>query len=138
MSKFIHIRSDKFPILPGEADEIVNEGMYGKALALYLQSKLTEHGYITPFVVAEDWGWWVDIDGPPFTFGVCIYASPDPPGQTDYVCTDGAPGPRKWSWSKFRFFDTAPFAEKLCSDLIGIFEADEDVTILSVTEEFPF
>ncbi len=136
MSKFIHIRSNKFPVLPGEEDEVVNEGMYGKALALYLQSKLTERGYKTPFVVAEDWGWWVDIEGPPFTFGVCIYASPE--GSTEYVCTDGAPGPRKWSWSKFRFFDTAPFAEKLCSDLIGILEADEEVTILSVTEEFPF
>jgi hypothetical protein len=25
MGKFIHIRSDKFPILPGEEDEIINE-----------------------------------------------------------------------------------------------------------------
>ena len=135
MGKFIHIRSGKFPVLPGEEDEIVNDGMYGKALALYLQSKLTEHGYQAPFVVAEDWGWWVDIDGPPFTFGVCIYASPN--GPTEYVCTDGAPGPRKWSWSKFRFFDTEPVAEKLCDDLNAIFEADRDITVLSVSDEFP-
>jgi hypothetical protein len=138
MSKFIHIRSEKFPVLPGEGDEIVNDGMYGKALALYLQSKLTERGYKAPFVVAEDWGWWVDIDGPPFTFGVCIYASPDAPVSTEFVCTDGAPGPRKWSWSKFRFFDTGPLAERLCFDLIAVFEADDDISVLSVTEEFPF
>ena len=41
MSTFIHIRSDKFPALPGEDDEIVNDGMYGKALVLTLV-KLTE------------------------------------------------------------------------------------------------
>src|SRR5690606_17499477 len=134
MSKFIHIRSEKFPVLPGEEDEIVNEGMYGKALALYLQSKLTERGYKSPFVVAEDWGWWVDIDGPPFTFGVCIYTSPD--GTTEYVCTDGAPGPRKFSWSKFRFFDTKPFAEKLCAELKAVFEADEDIQIVRISEDF--
>ena len=33
MDRFIHVRSKKFPILPGEKEELVNEGMYGKALA---------------------------------------------------------------------------------------------------------
>ena len=33
MGKFIHIRSSKFPILSGEKEELVNNGMYGKALA---------------------------------------------------------------------------------------------------------
>lgn len=27
MEKFIHLRSPKFPILPGEKEELVNEGM---------------------------------------------------------------------------------------------------------------
>ena len=39
MSKFIHIRSAKFPVLPGEREELVNEGTYGKALAIYLARK---------------------------------------------------------------------------------------------------
>src|SRR5690606_37710280 len=106
MSKFIHIRSDKFPVLPGEEDEVVNEGMYGKALALYLQSKLTERGYKAGFVVAEDWGWWVDIDGPPFTFGVCIYASPD--GTNEYVCTDGAPARENLAGANFDSLTQCP------------------------------
>jgi hypothetical protein len=42
MHKFILIRSSKFPILPGEKEELVNDGMYGKALAEYLQAKLTD------------------------------------------------------------------------------------------------
>jgi hypothetical protein len=53
MEKFIHIRSAKFPILPGEKEELVNEGMYGKALAQYLQEKLRERGYDAPSSVAK-------------------------------------------------------------------------------------
>ncbi len=35
MSKFIHIQSSRFPIMEGEKEEIVNEGMYGKSLAIF-------------------------------------------------------------------------------------------------------
>ena len=45
MGKFIHIRSAKFPILPGEKEELVNEGMYGRALAEYLQARVRDRGY---------------------------------------------------------------------------------------------
>ena len=34
------IETKKFPVLKGEQEEIVNEGMYGKALCTYLQAKL--------------------------------------------------------------------------------------------------
>jgi len=73
MNKFIHIRSAKFPVLLGEKEELVNEGMYGKALAEYLQAKLRDRGYDAPFICCEDWGWWVELRAP-FTFGVCISA----------------------------------------------------------------
>ena len=63
--KFIQIRSSKFPILPGEKEELVNEGMYGKALAQYLQAKLTGRGYEAPFVCCEDWGWLGRAEGRP-------------------------------------------------------------------------
>ena len=72
MDKLIHIRSAKFPILPGEREELVNEGMYGKALAQYLQGKLRERGYAAPFICCEDWGWWVELKAAPVAFGVCI------------------------------------------------------------------
>ena len=70
MDKFIHIRSPKFPILPGENEELVNEGMYGKAAAEYLQLKLRERGYEVPFVCCEDWGWWVELKNAPFECAV--------------------------------------------------------------------
>lgn len=138
MNRFIHIRSDKFPILPGEENELVNPGTYGKALAQYLQRKLTEKEYDAPFVCCEDWGWWVELKGVPFAFGVCIYSRSAGNGTVDYVCTDGAAGPRRWSWKRMRFIATRPWAQKLHEDLMAVFQADEQVALLGVTEDFPW
>lgn len=138
MDKFIHIRCAKFPILPGETEELVNEGMYGKALALYLQSQLQERGYHAPFVCCEDWGWWVELKGAPFAFGVCIYCGPIEDGPSEFLCTDGAAAKRKWSWKQFRLVDTTPWVDRLHTDLLAIFKADPDVKIIGVTDEFPW
>ncbi len=137
MGKFIFMRSTKFPILPGEEEEIVNEGMYGKALALYLQGKLRERGYDVPFVCSEDWGWWVDIKSAPFPLGVCVYADPREQPPVRFVCTDGGPGTRKWSWRKFRFIQTAPWVNPVRDDLLQILETDPEIEVLDVSEEFP-
>ncbi len=137
MEKFIHVRSAKFPILPGEKEELVNEGMYGKALAEYLQAELRERGYDAPFVCCEDWGWWVELKAP-FTFGVCIYCGPEREGPLDLYCTDGATARKKWSWRGFRFVDTAPYVTKLHNDLVSIFRADHDVQVLATELESPF
>ncbi len=138
MSKFIHIKSSRFPILAGEKEELVNDGMYGKALAEYLQARLRDRGYDAPFVCCEDWGWWVELKTAPFAFGVCIYSGPEEDGPVDFVCTDGASAPRKWSWKKFRFIETSPWVNKLHEDLLAIFQADQEVEIVGVVDEFPF
>jgi hypothetical protein len=137
MSKFIHIKSARFPVLPGEKEELVNDGMYGKSLAQYLQAKLSGRGYEAPFVCCEDWGWWVELKGAPFKFGVCIYSRAEEEGPIDFVCTDGAPGPRKWSWRGFRFVDTSPWVKKLHEDLMSVFQTDKEVEVVGVSEEFP-
>lgn len=137
MRKFIHIKSSKFPVLPGEDDEIVNEGMYGKSLSQYLQRELAARGYRTPFYCAEDWGWWVEIGDCPFRFGVCIYSAHAFGSADEFVCTDGANDSRSWSWSKFRFIDNTPWVDKLNGDLLSIFSADSSVEIIGVTDEFP-
>jgi hypothetical protein len=139
MGKFIHIRSSKFPILPGEKEELVNEGIYGKALAEYLQGRLNERGYDAPFVCCEDWGWWVEVRGAPFPFGVCVYGRTDEANSlTEFVCTDGAVGPRQWSWRRFRFLDTTEWVERLHEELLSVFRADREVQTLGVIEEFPW
>ena len=53
---FLHVRSAGLRILPGEDQELVNEGTYGKACALYLQAQLTARGYAVLFFTCEDWG----------------------------------------------------------------------------------
>jgi len=138
MEKFIHIRSAKFPILPGEDQELVNEGMYGKAVAQYLQAKLKDRGYDVPFLCCEDWGWFVRLKNAPFDFGVCIYCQPERNGLLDFFCTDAAVGPRQWSWKKFRFVDTTPWAEKLHNDLVSIFRADPEVELVGADLEEPY
>jgi hypothetical protein len=138
MDKFIHVRSAKFPILPGEKDELVNEGMYGKALAQYLQDKLKARGYDARFICCEDWGWWVELKGVPFVFGVCIYCGPEPGEILDLFCTDGATSVRKWSWSKFRMIDTTPWVAKLHEDLVSIFRADPEIQLVSTSLDSPF
>ena len=137
-SKFIQIRSGKFPILPGEDDEIINEGMYGKALGEYLRAELAKRDYEAPFVCAEDWGWWVELKAP-FRLGVCIYSDPTHTTPTDYVCTNGGPaGGRSWSWRKFAFIETAPAINRLNDDLVSIFRSDPDIELVATLDEFPY
>jgi hypothetical protein len=137
MDPFIHIRSTKFPILPGEEEELINEGTYGKALAQYVQAKLKDRGYDVPCVLCEDWGWWVELGGAPFVFGVCVYTDPGSDAMLDFVCAAGVTGRKQWSWKKFRFLDTSPWADKLVDDLIAIFQEDDEVELVGITEEFP-
>ena len=138
MSQFIHIRSNKFPIQPGEEQELVNAGMYGRALAEYLQQQLSSRGHDALLVYPEDWGWWIDLRGTPFKFGACVYSHPAENGPTEFACTDGAVGRKKWSWKQFRSIDTTPWVEQLHADMLAIFQADPDVEVLGVSDEFPF
>jgi hypothetical protein len=137
MEKFIHIRSDRFLPLPGEEEEMVNEGMYGKALALFLREALEKRGYEAPFHCAEDWGWWVELKGFPFAFGVCIYSGDGNAEVMEYALADGAVADRKWSWRKFAFIETRSHAETLIRDLLSIVEDHDGMVLIGVSEAFP-
>lgn len=132
---FIHIKSAKFLILPGEADELVNEGTYGKALAQYLEAALTARGYDVPFVCCEDWGWWVEIRGQPFSLGVCVYKGAEETQESCFSVSREAG--RHWSWRRFRFIDTTSRVERLLSDLKRIVAEDSDIQVLGYPEAFP-
>jgi hypothetical protein len=136
---FIHIRSKKFPKLPREEEELINPGMYGKALGLFLQSELQKRGYEAPFVCCEDWGWWVELKVAPFRLGVCIYSDSTQDEPTEFACTDGAlVGRRIWSWRKLRFIETTSWINNLYDDLLAIFREDPDIEIAGTSKEFPF
>lgn len=139
MGEFIHVRSSKFAVLPGEEEELVNEGTWGKALAEYLREKLVERGRDAPFACCEDWGWWVELRDVPFAFGVCIYCDPERTAEPrDFFVTDGATGPRKWSWRRFRSIDTRPHAERLREELAAIFRGDPEVEVVTTSADSPF
>ena len=126
-----------FPVLSGEKEETVNEGTFGKSLSLYLQDKLCERGYRIPFTCPEDWGWWVEIKGDSFTYGVCIYSDQIESENIEYACLVGIQATRTWSWRKFKLIVTKPWADKLFDDLMEIFKLDSEVTVLGVTEGCP-
>lgn len=135
---FLHVRSPKFKILPGEDDELANEGMYGKSFALYLQTKLAENGFKTPCVVSEDWGWWVEVAELGFTCGIGVYGMQiDDTEDLDLCVTILTPKGKKWNWGKFRFIDVTPSIERLHETIRHICDADEDVTVVCESEEFP-
>lgn len=140
MTRFIHITSAKFSILPGEADQIINEGTYGKALAEYLTDRLRELGYLAPFFCCEDWGWWVELAGYPFTFGVCVYGRACADGSLELYLGDGATPTSRWSWRRFRFVNTGAdeAAETLHNDLVAILCADPDVHVHATDLDSPF
>jgi hypothetical protein len=124
--------------MPGEDDELVNEGMYGKAFARYLQDSLTQNGYEAPDVVCEDWGWWVTIAGLPFTCGIGVYGMQiDDTDDLDLCVTVLARRGKIWSWSKFGFVDTTPELDKLHETIRGICNADDEVTVVAETPDFP-
>lgn len=133
MTPFIHVTSEMFFILPGEAEQIINEGTYGKALAEYLTEKLRERGYNAPFFCCEDWGWWVELAGYPFTFGVCIYGRACADGSLHHYLSDEASPTRRWSWRRFRFDCTGAeeAAATLHADLVAILRADPNVHVLA-------
>ena len=138
VSPFLHIQSAKFRIFPGEDDEIVNEGMYGKACAQYLQSHLASRGYNIPFFVCEDWGWWVEVKGLDFTCGIGVYGLKiDDTDDLDLCVTVLTPKGKKWNWKKLRSIDTSTEVSRLHDTIRNIFENDHDITVVCETPDFP-
>ena len=65
MPQFIHVRSPKVAILPGEERELFNPGMWKEPLARYLREKLSGFGHRVSHCSCEDWGRRVSIDSAP-------------------------------------------------------------------------
>ena len=100
------IESSRFPILEGEKQELVNDGMFGKALCTYLQERLPPAGLPVPFFCNEDWGWWLQTERNGFRLGLCIYSDPGADADPErYALMPSLQSPRQWSWSRFRWID---------------------------------
>ena len=67
--------SSAFPIEPGE-DERTNPGVFGKALAIWLSTELKLRGVPTRAVLAEDFGWCIEVDQRPHRLYVACANTP--------------------------------------------------------------
>ncbi|RZV44431.1 MAG: hypothetical protein EX271_01725 [Acidimicrobiales bacterium] len=132
--EFIQIVSDKFPKQPGEDDEIINEGMYGQALCLYLEAEMAKLGYEAAGC-AEDWGWWVGINKDNFKSGLGIYCTSEPPALKTYAVCVLEQGFSKWSWTKFRKVSRKDEILKLRADLLSVFENDPEITVKRISDD---
>lgn len=138
INPFIHVRSPKFAVLPGEDAELVNEGMYGKSIAIYLEEKLKAAGYTVPFYCCEDWGWWVEISDQGCQCGAAIYGRLDEKTNQLLASVTAWPQPEKvWSWRRFRSIDYTPLAQKIYADVLHIFKTDADVQVIAINDN-PF
>ena len=137
MPSFHHLRTNKFPILEGEENEIVNPGTYGKSFAQFIKKSLIDEGYDVPFIVCEDWGWWVEIKLQTKSLGVACYREEDEELESDFTCTLSIDKNRIWSWSKLRFIDIGNDLTKINSTLKNAFESDNQINYFSECEEMP-
>lgn len=135
----IEIHTQKFPILEGEEDELVNEGMYGKALCQYLQMELPKVGIEVPSYVCEDWGWWIDVKDNDFAMGLCVYSHSLVENQPEkYAIMSSITKGKKWSWSKWRTIDVTEQVTTIMDRVETIFRNDSEIDHVARHDDFPF
>lgn len=138
MKAFLHLYSSKFPVLPGESEEVINPGTYGKAFAKYLQQALQGRGYTVPSFCCEDWGWWVSVELAAGGIGLCCYREHDDDGECGYVCGPSVQRLRRWRWKRLGYEDHTDELVRLINDLKAILEEDPEIRFLGETDTMPF
>lgn len=135
---YVKIESHKFPVLPGEDTEVVNEGMYGKALCNYLQAELPLLGITVNFYCAEDWGWWVDVTENGFNMGLRVY-SHNAIGETPeiYVIASSIDKRKKWYWKKLKSIDVTDQVNSIFDKVVNALKADPDIWSVERHDDFP-
>ena len=138
-NSFIEIKTKKFPIMEGEDDEVINDGMYGKALSLYISNELKSNNYDIPFYLSEDFGWWIEVKKLGFSLGIIIYSESEPGENPEkYVVTSSVTKPiKKWSWKKLRYIDYTSKITDMLDVLYEKFQSDPEVEYSKRHDEFP-
>ncbi len=135
----LEIHTEKFPILEGENDEVVNDGMYGKAICQYLKSEISKNGLEVPFFIAEDWGWWLEVKDGEFVLGLQIYSDSDRDENPEkYAIMSSITEDKKWSWRKFKKIDISNNVNKIMVLLENLLIKDPEVKSVIRHNEFPF
>lgn len=133
------IESKKFPILPGEDQELTNERMVGKALCQYLQTVLPPAGIKVPTYCNEDWGWWLEVERDSFKMGLCIYSDPAAGQHPErYALLPSIHQAKKWSWAKFDKVDCSKDVLDLITIVERVLKSDSDILVVTRHDDYPF
>ena len=108
MRTHLEFASTAFPAALGE-DQEINPGRFGKALAEFLRDALPLHGFKVRRIVAEDWGWMVDLDHDPFPLWIgCGNYEEFEHGFLCFIEPS-----KRTVWKGFSKIDTGPTVERL-------------------------
>ena len=135
MRPFLNLRTAKFPVQAGEEQEIINPGTFGKSFAQYIETTLKSAGFEVPFIVCEDWGWWVEVKLADARIGILCYREHDENGDCGYSCSLSPEKDSAWSWSKFRFVDLTTQLDKIHRSLCAAFQSDPEIQYLGESDE---
>ena len=135
----IEVRTKKFPVLAGEEDEIVNEGMYGKALCQYLERELPKSSLGVPSFNAEDWGWWIEVQRGDYVLGLQIYSDTEA-GQNPetYAIMSSVTEGKSWSWKKLRTIDVTDDVVDILNTVERVLAEDPEIELVKRHDELPF
>jgi len=138
VERIIHIQTSIFLPLPNEEDELVNEGTYGKALCLFLERKLPDSGFNVTRYLAEDWGWWVEIDNSVKPLELAIYYSDNDTTEKDYALLLDVRKPSFFSFKKFKRLSREEDINSLQTSLEMLMSSTDGIKVVGISEEFPF
>lgn len=135
----IVLETDKFPVLPGEDSEVVNEGMYGKALCIYLQNELPKFGVTVELYCAEDWGWYLGVIDNDFKMGLGIFSiNPVGFGPQIYAIQSLVLARKKWYWRQFRSVDVTDSVIAIFDKLENALNFDSDIWTVKRQDGFTY
>ena len=122
----LHVRTAKFPVSEGEADEVTN-GFFGKAFSEHVGAVLRDAGFVVPVIAAEDFGWWVGVKLLGRNVGVVVLREHDRDGMCSYFCSPSTNAERVWSWTRFRYLAMGAEMARVMGTLRAAFEADPEL-----------
>lgn len=133
------IETNKFPILDGEDEEIINERMYGKALCQYLALELPQAGIKVPAFCNEDWGWCLEVVHNNFKMALCIYSAPDAPEHPQkYALLPSIHTATRWSWRRLRQVDLSEGVLQIMNIVEEVFKKDPEIAAVTRHDGYPF
>ena len=137
-STFTHfiIESKKFPAYESSLEGRNSEsGIYGKRIASYLSVQLSLFGYHVLPIAEEDWGFMIEIDHEA-SFPLFVGAGHTPEleeNQFVVFISPDQPIIGKLFWKK----NISKQLTKLSNTLVGIFEKDEEIKVISQESSKP-